>query len=208
VGHPHLELNPLPPGFAAARAALHRVAAELVAPARERATGHEISLRVLPGGFGTPPGEGWGQVRVEGTDLVRVDADGGERREALEVDPAGAAALAAWFAYGAGVLAALRAELPGAGIVRLWPEHFDVAIEAGPESARATFGASPGDEHHPEPYLYCAPWGAVPTGPRWRAHGFAGSELAYAALLAEPAAGLRHLQDCWADLSPGSGPRP
>lgn len=42
--------------------------------------------------------------------------------------------------------------------VQLWPEHFDVAVDLGPEGNRANFGGSPGDSAHPEPYLYVGPW--------------------------------------------------
>ena len=69
---------------------------------------------------------------------------------------------------------------------QLWPEHFDVAIELGDEAAgkRATYGASPGDQEHPEPYLYVATWAAPPEGPLWNATAFGGAELSYGELLA------------------------
>jgi hypothetical protein len=62
----------------------------------------------------------------------------------------------------------------------LWPEHFDIAIEAGAEAdgTRATYGVSPGDEHHEEPYAYVAPWTPPSTtGPTtfWNATGFTGA---------------------------------
>jgi hypothetical protein len=43
--------------------------------------------------------------------------------------------------------------------VRIWPEQFDAAIAAGDDGTgrRATYGASPGDRHHPEPY-HASPW--------------------------------------------------
>jgi hypothetical protein len=61
------------------------------------------------------------------------------------------------------VLEALRAEVPASdepARVQLWPEHFDLSVDLGVEAdaRRATFGASPGDEAHPEPYLYVTPW--------------------------------------------------
>jgi hypothetical protein len=188
-------LVPLPPGFAAARAALHRVAEDVLAP--ERKPDNEISLRVTPGGFGTPPFEWEGsehQVRVDGTELVR-ERDGVETRTPLDVDAESARALAEWFALGADVLEVLRGEAgPGndPSIVRLWPEHFDVAIEAGDEAAgrRANYGFSPGDDDHPEPYLYVGPWSGEVEGELWNAQGFTGAELGYAELraAADPAA--------------------
>ncbi len=70
--------------------------------------------------------------------------------------------------------------------VQLWPEHFDLSIELGDQEAgrRATYGASPGDEEHPEPYLYVATWNPPPEGPLWNATAFTGAELAYAELIA------------------------
>jgi hypothetical protein len=76
-------VKPLPPEFAATVAALHRVAEEIVAPARK--PDNEIALCSTPGGFGTPPFEFRGeerQVRVEADELVyRVGAE--ERRSAI-----------------------------------------------------------------------------------------------------------------------------
>src|SRR5690349_1814114 len=63
-------LPALPPTFAETRLALHRLAFYVVSPARRLATGNEIALTATPGGFGTPAGEAWGQVRVEGRELV------------------------------------------------------------------------------------------------------------------------------------------
>ena len=75
------------------------------------------------------------------------------------------------------------------GWVQLWPEHFDVATELGSEERgeRAAYGASPGDDEHPEPYLYVAPWTARPEGELWNATAFAGAELG----LPRPARGRR-----------------
>jgi hypothetical protein len=181
-------LSPLPPRFAETRAALHRLAEQRLKPERERVTGR-FGLRALPGGFGTAPfGEGV-QVQVDGTDLVFRDG-ATVRREPLDVDADAAGALATWFAFGAGVLEELRAETPRSDEPtppQLWPEHFDVAIELGSEAdgRRAGYGASPGDEHHPEPYLYVTLWDARPgRSELWNATGFPGAELPYAELLA------------------------
>ena len=185
-----VRLLPLPDQFVATVAELHRVAEEVVAP--ERKPDNEIALEATAGGFGTPVFEWEGarhRVRVEGTELVR-ETDGREEREALDgVDPEAARVLAGWYEFGTKVLERLRGE---AGAVEaatepvLWPEHFDVAIEMGSESAdaRATYGFSPGDEDHPEPYVYVAPWTAQPPGELWNASGFGGAELGYAELLA------------------------
>jgi len=96
-----------------------------------------------------------------------------------------------WFGFVTSVLEQLRAESPEdwePSRVQLWPEHFDVAVEIGSEQAesRTALGGSPGDETHPEPYLYVAPWTARPEGELWQASGFPGAELSYAELLAAP----------------------
>jgi hypothetical protein len=181
-------LSPLPDGFAAAVAALHQVAEEVVAPARK--PDNETALEATPGGFGTPRFEWEGakhQVRVEGAELLR-ETDGRQQREPLGVDSEAARVLAEWYRFGTEVLERLRGEAPVAEAPSepvLWPEHFDLAIEMGEEAAgrRATYGFSPGDEDHPEPYVYVAPWVAQPLGELWNAHGFGGAELAYAELL-------------------------
>lgn len=181
-------LSALPPGFAATRSALHRLAEAVLKPERERVTGR-FGLRALPGGFGTAPFGDVTQVHVDGTDLVR--RDGTEvRREPIDgIDAGSAAALASWFAFAAGVLEELRAETAlehDPTPPQLWPEHFDVAIELGTEASglRAGYGGSPGDELHAEPYLYVVPWSAAVQGALWTATAFKGAELSYAELLA------------------------
>src|SRR5262249_13384251 len=82
----------------------------------------------------------------------------------------------------------LRAET-GADDTRtqMWPEHFDLSVDIGDEAAgtRGTFGASPGDAQHPEPYWYVTHWKAdVPTDPFWNETAFASAGWAYSAVLA------------------------
>jgi hypothetical protein len=186
-------LSPLPDGFGVAVSSLHRVAEEVVAPARK--PDNEIALEPTPGGFGTPEFEWEGsrhRIRVEGAELVR-EVDGRQQRTPLEVDPVAAEALAGWYAFGAAILERLAAGADpedaspegGASSPILWPEHFDVAIELGSEAEgrRATYGFSPGDEQHPEPYAYVGPWSPQAPGEIWNAKGFGGAELGYADLL-------------------------
>jgi len=69
--------------------------------------------------------------------------------------------------------------------VQLWPEHFDTALEIGVEAAgrRAGFGASPGYQAHPEPFVYVSPWAKDwLDDPYWNAD-FGGSILSYRELL-------------------------
>jgi hypothetical protein len=184
-------LEPLPATFAESRGSLHEVAIAIVAPARKPE--NEISLRYTRGGFGTPffdEGDTDCQVRVEGTELIRQRGIA-ETREPLpgEVDPAATQALGDFYGFACSVLEQLRADAleVGGSWVRIWPEHFDIAVELGDDAAgkRANFGGSPGDEDHDEPYLYVGPFDkALAEAELWNANGFAGAELNYAELLA------------------------
>ena len=183
-------LEPLPATFADTRKLLHEVAEAIVSPARQPAS--EIALRYTRGGFGTPFYEQDGadcQVRVEHGELVR-QRENEETREPLpgDVDPAATTALGDFYGFACSVLEQLRADEADGdpSLVQLWPEHFDIAFELGSEAAgkRANFGASPGDDEHPEPYLYVGPWSAEVSGELWNATGFKGAELAYSELLA------------------------
>lgn len=104
------------------------------------------------------------------------------------VDPDAAAAVADWFGFATLVLEQTR-RTPGAEDVtraQLWPEHFDPAMEMGSyeKGHRASFGASPGDGGHPEPYLYVAAWGEVDRDdPFWNDETFNGASLSYRQLL-------------------------
>jgi hypothetical protein len=87
----------------------------------------------------------------------------GDLDEPLGVDRAAARALGDWYAFATELLDSLRAEAEAdddASIVRIWPEHFDAAIDMGDGGAdrRGTYGASPGDSRHAGPYLYVSPW--------------------------------------------------
>lgn len=206
-------LAPLPDTFAATREALHRIAEQIVAPARK--PHNEIALMATPGGFGTPPFEFEGamlQVRVDGVELV-VSQDGEERRKELEsiantaefvgprlyfdgvpadsapldLDPIAAERLGELYAFAQSALDDVRATAAIAdepSAIILWPEHFDIAFDAGSDDGggRATYGVSPGDEHHPQPYLYVLPWRERQRSATWNATGFAGAELGYAEL--------------------------
>jgi hypothetical protein len=210
-------LLPLPERFAATRFALHRLAIYVVSPARRHATGNEIALEATPGGFGTPAGEHWGQVRVQGDLLVVRHGAEPERSAAIStlraaatfagVDPGvphpadidaplaldrpSVGALAAFHTLVSDALTELRddfTEAEDALPVRLWPEHFDVAIDAGAQKAarRGSWGGSPGDAAHPEPYLYVSLWAAAPDDAFFGERAFAGASLGYDDLLAAP----------------------
>jgi hypothetical protein len=205
-------LGELPAQLVATRQALHKVAEHVVSPTRRRANG-KIGLRYTYGGFGTPFFGADVQIRVVadvlvvqlgeriqhgrlttledaaefiGFDLTRYDLAGADRP--LQIDFEASRFLGDWFGLATSVLQQLRTETPLGLLssqVQLWPEHFDVAVELGSERERrrATYGFSPGDDTHEEPYIYVAPWEGVPNDELWNATGFRGAELGYRELL-------------------------
>jgi hypothetical protein len=203
-----------PPEYQATREALHRLAEHVMSPTRQRDRG-EITLRWTLDGFGTPFFGNDAQLRVQGDvfvvqlrdraqrgrlttlkdaaefvgfDLTRSDEAFAE--EPLTVDAEASRFLGDVYGLAFSVLEELRAELGAEdepGLVNLWPEHFDVAVELGRDAdgRRAGYGVSPGDADHPEPYLYVTPWTAQP-GDRelWSATAFRGAELSWDAIVA------------------------
>lgn len=117
----------------------------------------------------------------------------GDLDRPLTVDEELVAFIGDWFGMATAALEELRCTPGGVdpSRVQLWPGHFDPAAELGDASAdpitRATYGASPGDAAHPEPYLYVGPWGRVDTGdPFWNDTAFTGASLPFAALVGDP----------------------
>ena len=104
----------------------------------------------------------------------------------LDIDPAATNAIGDWFGFAASVLEQAR-RTPGAvevSRVQLWPEHFDLAFEMGTGDHRASYGASPGDDSHPEPYVYVAAWGSIDrSDPFWNDTAFNGASISYRDLL-------------------------
>jgi len=169
------------------RRALHGVAELVLAGPQHAATG-EISLRAVPGGFGTTHTP---DLQVVGTDVVGPDATvaingqtpgslaaalGIEARtldalysdgpgvaldERLEVDPDAAAMVAGAFAVGD---AALRALAPDETPI-LWPEHFDIGITVD----EVNYGVSAGDGYLAVPYAYVGPWSVPAQDDFWNA---------------------------------------
>jgi hypothetical protein len=187
------------------RLAWHAVAEQVLAALRYAAESR-IGLAVTPGGFGTPPDSACAPTRIAGHELVVSDGSR-ERVEPLttlaaaaaavgieagappvypaatELDPdapldidlEAATVLAAWFELAWSALGTLGAPRT------LWPEHFDAATAIGDEARgqRGTFGASPGDPAHPEPYLYVTPWSDLPADQYWNDDTFGGASLGY-----------------------------
>ena len=110
--------------------------------------------------------------------------------EKLDIDQSSARALGEWFGFAWSVLNELRThgkEGDDVSEVQLWPEHFDAATELGDYAAgeRASFGASPGDSAHPQPYIYVAAWSEIDRdNPYWNDTAFNGSSMSYAELQA------------------------
>lgn len=108
----------------------------------------------------------------------------------LGIDPAAARALADWYALAEDVLGQIIAEArPQDAVtpsVRLWPEHFDAAIDVGDEAAglRGGYGASPGDVNSSEPYIYATVWAGPPDDAFSNAEGFRGAWMRHSELLA------------------------
>jgi hypothetical protein len=82
--------------------------------------------------------------------------------EPLTLDPAAARILADWYQLGEQALRGFAAEIPDdqPTAAVLWPEHFDLGITAG----AINYGASPGDIHVADPYMYVGPHDGPPPG--------------------------------------------
>jgi hypothetical protein len=127
------------------------------------------------------------QVRIEGTDLVVADEGGARRTPLravgdaaafvgiepgapadvyppattfepdarLDLDPGAATTIHDWFHLTGAALEKLRQQYAARApsIAQLWPEHFDLAVTLD----AVTYGGSPGDDQHGQPYLYVGP---------------------------------------------------
>lgn len=103
----------------------------------------------------------------------------------LEIDPVAAHAIGQWFTFAWIVLEELCAhgtDDDDVSEIQLWPEHFDAATELGDneEGQRASYGASPGDGAHPEPYVYVAAWAEIDRSNKyWNDDSFNGASISY-----------------------------
>jgi hypothetical protein len=156
------------------RRSLHGVAELLLAGPQYAASG-TIRLGIVPGGFGTvaepstrvvgaqavgpagavdldrrTPAGVAKELRLQTRSLADVygDGPGVGPDEVLQVDVGAATVVAESFARGDQALRALAPEV----VPVLWPEHFDLALTID----EVTYGVSPGDDDHPEPYAYVA----------------------------------------------------
>ena len=175
------------PRLVSTRRALHGIA-ELVLAGPQHAETGEITLRAVPGGFGTTHTP---DLRVVGTDVVGTEATVGIAGQTpaslaaalgvratslsqvysdgsgvgpddpLDVDADAAARIGDAFAAGD---EALRALAPGETPI-LWPEHFDIGITV----EEVNYGVSPGDGFIAVPYAYVGPWSPPAQDEYWNA---------------------------------------
>jgi hypothetical protein len=209
-------LAPLPQDYAQTTAALHRLAVYVIAPAQRLTNGEIILRATPGGFStfaydGHVVGVNGDQLVVDGTrrPITTLNAAAaavgitpdvaqqeqfdvpphGDVDERLAVDADAARALGDWYGFATQALDTLRAEAgpkDDASIVRIWPEHFDAAIDMGDGDLRhrGTYGASPGDRHHAEPYLYVSPW-AGRVDDFFADPGFKGASLHHSELVDE-----------------------
>jgi hypothetical protein len=173
------------------REALHQVAEHVLAAAQFAETG-DVRLAYVPGGFSTSVElQGGRRVMVIDDELVVVDpvarrtarlttiaeaaafvgitaglpssayppATSLRPDAGLAIDQSAATRLAGWYGLADVALRDFSTDV-GAGEVQptLWPEHFDLAIALD----GVNYGASPGDEHVEQPYVYVGPHGGPP----------------------------------------------
>ncbi len=90
----------------------------------------------------------------------------GDIDEPITLHGTSALLIANWYGIAAQALDRLTFAAPAfaaPSLVQLWPEHFDIALDAAfdpaaPADRRVNVGGSPGDGFHSAPYLYVGPW--------------------------------------------------
>jgi hypothetical protein len=184
----------LPARLAVTRAGLHQVAEHILAAALHAETGEIALMRSPGGFRTASFGSHRRFLAVDGTELVVGGTESNRRtalttlRAAAEfagitpgapaevyrpatpldldapltIDPSAARVLADWYQLGEQALRGFAAEIPDDQPTPavLWPEHFDLGITAG----AINYGASPGDGHIADPYLYVGPHDGPPPG--------------------------------------------
>ena len=183
-----------PAHLAATRAGWHRVAEHVLAAAQYAATSEITLVPSPGGFRTPPWGADGRFLAVDGTELVAGGAGGTRRAtlttiraaadfagvtpgapagvyapvtplsldEPLVIEPDAARLLADWYHLGALAMSRFAADIAEdePSPAWLWPEHFDLGITAG----AINYGASPGDDHFTDPYLYVGPHDGPPPG--------------------------------------------
>jgi hypothetical protein len=205
------DLESLPATFAGTRSALHAVAEHVIAPVRHAANGKiglrftyrgfgtpafgddrqvRVEDGVLVDGDRRHEPKSVGDaadfigIKPGAPEGVYKPSTACEPNAPLTIDTVAARALGDWYGFCASTIEQLREDATrddAPARVQIWPEHFDIAVDLGPDGERANYGGSPGDAAHPEPYLYIGPF-EKRTGDFWN-EPF-GASLLYSELVA------------------------
>ncbi len=161
--------------------ALHVVGAELRVARDDATVAHTITtIGAAAEAAGIEPGA----PAIDYMPTTPLDLDA-----PLEIDTGAAHVLATWFELGWSVLEELirhAGDEAQPSMLTLWPEHFDAAVDLGNEAQgrRGTFGVSPGDDAHTEPYVYVTHWSDAADDDYWNDAAFVGASLPYSAVAA------------------------
>ncbi len=102
----------------------------------------------------------------------------GDLERPLIADEETCSFLNGWYGFATSVMSEVRLLNPTFTPVQMWPGHFDVAVDLPLPDKETSFGASPGDENNPDPYLYVATLGEVDkSNPYWNAESYTGAVL-------------------------------
>lgn len=86
--------------------------------------------------------------------------------------------LGSWFGLATSAMEEINLRGSDPAPIQIWPGHFDAATEVNNGNNRCTFGASPGDHNHSEPYLYISPHVEIDkSNPFWNAESYSGAFL-------------------------------
>jgi hypothetical protein len=115
----------------------------------------------------------------------------GDTGAPITLDPDARDMVLSWYGVGARAVDRLLPDLVEPSVLQLWPEHFDLGIDAMTGHGRVNLGTSPGDDAHPAPYLYVGPWEQDRPGDPsyWNASFGAVLDAAELALAVEPEVG-------------------
>jgi hypothetical protein len=138
-----------------------RIAGPMLVRERRRADGTHTTVHPLPGATLGELAE-LADVDLSAPFSVGRDTPAvGDPEEPLVVAGEAMDVLAQWLHVGALALDRLVATLAPAAtptVAQLWPEHFDLAVDAAAGLTRVNLGVSVGDAYSAAPYAYVGPW--------------------------------------------------